>query len=709
METHLKVYSKINFDELFIKKMNGVSILLLSLLFLLPSCNKKENFIQPELGIKDVERIESDGLQFKDLNKNGELDPYEDWRLSAEERAENLVSMMTLEEKAGLMHITSERRRGGFGRAAIPNGGRFPGQATGAGVPNGGASPGQVPQPDDENETEKIIAEDPFPATIDYINDRKIRYLIIRDNLPAYDIASRNNKYQEIAEQTRLGIPIVFTSNPRNHSGRIEFGITEASGQFSTWPGQLGLAAANDASLIRQFAEIARKEWRAAGIRKIYGYQVETATEPRWRRISGTFSESPELSAEYTRELVIGFQGDEINNESVVHTIKHFPGDGPVYLGMDPHTEQGQWAIYPTEGSLEKYHLPPFQAAIDAGVSSIMSYYNRPSNEMSVPQLNGEPFEDVAAAYNKAIITDLPKEMGFKGYINTDSGILTRQAFGVEDLSMEERYAKAVQAGVALFSDVNDPAPLLSAVNSGLLSEEDLNPKVTLLLTEIFKLGLFENPYVDPDEAQNVAENTESQAAADEAHRRSIVLLSNSDILPLENEKRVYVEVFTGRSSEETTKSFKELLGQSVQTVDNPSEADVAIVWAMPSTYEISPEEGVSIDLKEDTGIDVAKIRDIESKVPTILVINFDNPWIINQIEPGAAAVIGTFGVKAEALIDAVYGRYNPSGKLPFTIPANLDAVEKNASDVPGYAEDFDYVYTNKAGDDYAFGFGLSY
>ncbi len=690
------------------KKFNILFISVFAILFLV-SCAGEVKQKQAELGKKSVTIIEESGLQFKDLNKNGKLDIYEDWRLPAEERAEDLVSQMTMEEKAGLMHITSERRRGGFGRAGVPNGGRFPGQIAGTGVPNGGAFPGQAARPQQNNDTEEIVAEEPFPATIDYINERFLRYFILRDNLPATDLASRNNKYQELAEKTRLGIPIVFTSNPRNHTGRIEFGISEASGQFSVWPGQLGLAAADDPALIRKFAEIARKEWRAAGIRKIYGYQVETATEPRWRRINGTFGESPELSAKYTHELVIGFQGEEINSESVVHTIKHFPGDGPVYLGLDPHTIQGQWAVYPTVGSLEKYHLPPFQAAIDAGVSSIMSFYNRPSNEKSVPQLNGELFEDVAGAYNKALITDLTKKMGFTGYINTDSGILTRQAFGVEDLSMEERYAKAVQAGVAIFSDVNDPAPLISAVNSGLLSEEDLNPKVKLLLVEMFKLGLFENPYVDPEQAQIIADDDESQAVADEAHRKSIVLLRNTGVLPLKDNSKVYIEVFTSRGGEEATNNFKELAGKSMQVVDDPSDADLALVWAMPSTFEISPEEGVSIDLNKDTGIDVAKINKIESEVPTVLVINFDNPWIINNIEPGASAVVGTFGVKAEALMDVISGRFNPSGKLPFTIPANLEAVKKNASDVPGYAEDFDYAYTNKDGNEYLYGFGIGY
>lgn len=672
------------------KRNASILIHSIMLMIILTACNGEKTPIQPVLDARSVSMIENNGLQFKDLNRNGELDPYEDWRMTAEERAEDLLYRMSLEEKAGLMHITSERRRGG----GIPGGGFFPGGA------------GRI---EDTVEPVEVIAEDPFPATVDYINDRHLRYLILRDNLAANDIADRNNKYQELAEKTRLGIPIVFTSNPRNHAGRIEFGITEASGQFSLWPGQLGLAAAHDSSLIREFAEIARREWRSAGIRKIYGYQVDVATEPRWRRINGTFGESPELSAQYAWALVRGFQGPDINSQSVVHTIKHFPGDGPVHLGLDPHGEAGQWAVYPTEGSLQKYHLPPFQAAFDAGVSSLMSYYNRPNNTLSVPQLNGVPFEEVAAAYNKGIITDLPSEMGFSGYVNTDSGILGGMAWGVSGLSMEERYAKAIRAGIALFSDVNDPAPLISTVEKGLLSEEELNPAVKSLLSEMFALGLFENPYVDPVQAQKIADDTVSQAKADEAHRRSVVLLRNSGILPLVNNPKVYAEIFSGNRSESATSDFVALAGQSLEIVDDPGEADFALVWIMPNVYEISPDEGMSISLNEHSGIDVARIQEIESAVPTVLIINMDNPWLIHDIEPAAAAVLATFNVKGEALLDVICGRYHPTGKLPLSFPADLEAVHKNAPDVPGYAEDFDYVYRNEQGDDYIFGFGISY
>ncbi|QGQ48679.1 glycoside hydrolase family 3 protein [Metabacillus sediminilitoris] len=616
--------------------------------------------------------------KFKDLNNNGKLDRYEDWRLSTEERVADLLPRMSMEEKAGMMQITSL-----------------------------GANADVVK---------------------DYVNNRHIRYMIIRDNPTAQDLAKRANSYQEIAEASPLGIPIVFTSNPRNHiNEQNQFGISEASGQFSTWPGTLGLAATRDLELIRDFAEIAQDEWRSAGIQKNYGYQIETVTEPRWRRISGTFGEDPTLNAEIAREVTLGFQGNKLSSQSVAQTVKHFPGDGAVLNGLDPHNEQGQWAIYPTEGSLYKYHLPPFQAAIDAGTSSIMSYYNVPKNDMSAVQLPKElwysetqQFEEVAAAYNKKIITDLLRgEMGFKGYVNSDSGVLTNRDWGVQDLTIEEKFAKAIDAGTNIFSDNNDPSGLISAINKGLVKEEELDPSVSQLLTEIFNLGLFEDPYTDPTEAQKIADSDESQARADEAHLKSVTLLRNDEnMLPLTDEKiattKLYVEVFAGNNSAIRTSSLKELIKKedpSVTIVNTLEEANAALVMLRPSPFEnpVNLDAPVDIKLGTLTGIDVDRVKEIENTVPTALVINMNNPWVIDEVEPHAAAVVATYNVKGEALLDVLRGRFNPTGKLPITIPANQEAVDKNASDVPGYAESFDYTYRNKAGDDYSFGFGLSY
>jgi beta-glucosidase len=665
--------------------------------------------------------VSVDRLRFRDLNANGKLDPYEDWRLPVDKRVTDLLSRMTMEEKAGLMQIASFRAE----------------------------------------------------SLDDFINTRHLRFLILRDNLTARELATRANSSQEVAEKSRLGIPIVFTSNPRNHiRDTLVYEEVEAAGEFSTWPGTLGLAATNDLTLIRQFAEIARAEWRAAGIQKCYGYQVDVATEPRWYRIQTTFGESPKLSADIAREIVLGFQGRKLGPESVAQTIKHFPGDGAVDKGLDPHSLWGQWAVYPTAGSLFKYQLPPFQAAIDAGTSAVMPYYNNPSNEKSGAQFPKEwwqsatqQFEEVASAYNRAILTKLLRErMGFNGYINTDSGILGNNAFGVQALTLPQRFAKAVKAGVNIFSDNNSPQGLIDAVNQHLLEEAELNPSVTHLLKEIFELGLFENPYTDPEKAQSIANSPSSAARADEAHRRSVVLLRNDkNLLPLTGAKKVYVEIFAepsagggrgganapragapqdpaegergatqppgarqgrggaatggagasdGRTnSQRQTAALKALLGKepSVQVVDSLDQADVALVWLRPSVYQRPEHDYSEIALGPLTGIDITKVKQIEAAKPTVLVINLINPWVINDVEAGAAAVLATFDIKAEAVLDVVRGRFNPTGKLPLTIPADQAAVDKNAPDVPGFAEAFDYAYRNRLNDRYVFGFGLSY
>ena len=670
---------------------------------------------QPKVEARVAPLLKINHLIFKDLNHNGSLDPYEDWRLPAEKRAADLLSRMTLEEKAGLMQITSFR----------PN------------------------------------------ALADYINNRKIHYLILRDNLSARELAARANTSQELAEKSRLGIPLVFTSNPRNHvRDTLVYEEAEASGEFSSWPGTLGLAATNDLKVIRDFAEIARVEWRAAGIQKMYGYQVDVATEPRWYRIQTTFSEDPKLNADIAREIVIGFQGRTLGPTSVAMSMKHFPGDGAVDKGLDPHNTWGQWAVYPTPGSFFKYQLPPFQAAVDAGTSSIMSYYNSPSNAKSDKQFPAkwwksekEQFEEVAGAYNAAILGKLLRErMRFKGYINTDSGVLSNNAFGVEKLTLPERFAKAVKAGVSLFSDNSDPKGLVDAVNQHLLSEEDLNPSVTYLLAEMFRLGLFEEPYTDPEKAQEIANSPASAARADEAHRKSIVLLRNDkNLLPIKSARKIYVETFAeqskgrgafdpraaaraamgeappggpgagpqpegergrgqGRAGGESnsvtqTNALKALLAKdpSVQVVDSLEQADVALVWLRPSVNQRPENDYADIALSKLTGIDVEKVKQIEAAKPTVLIINMINPWVINDVEPGAAAVLATFDIKAEALLDVVRGRFNPVGKLPITVPANQAAVDRNSPDVPGYAEAFDYAYRNSVKDKYIFGFGLSY
>ncbi|WP_378235095.1 glycoside hydrolase family 3 protein [Aquincola agrisoli] len=607
------------------------------------------------------------GQKFKDLNNNGQLDRYEDWRLPVDQRVADLLSRMSLQEKAGLMGIPTSYS-------------------------------------ESQNQT--------------YL-DRNIRYLILREsNFQGKDLATRLNATQERAEASRLGIPVVIISNPLNHlsGGNAVFEPGGGAGSFSIWPGTLGMAATHNPQLIKDFASIARQEWRSVGIRRIYGYQVELATEPRWTRNRTTFGEGVELNSMIARNLVLGTQGQAIGSDSIAQVIKHFPGDGAVLRGLDPHNVPGQYAVYPTAGSLFTYQLPPFKAAIDAGASAIMSYYNRPNNALSAPQLPSEwwqsptqQFEDVAGVYNHTLITKLLRDhLGFKGVLNSDTGVLTAQAFGVENLTAPQRWAKAVKAGADIISGSSSPNDLITAVNDGLLSEVELNKPVGNLLTEIFTLGLFENPYTNPDAAQAIAKTPANQLVADQAHRQSLVLMRNDrQLLPLKGTTNLYVEVFTaGTAAATQTAALKALLANdpNIKVVDDPAQANAALLWAQPQFETLA--DRVNIELGTATGVNVERIQQIQAAVPSILALNLTTGWVINSVEPGAAAVIGTYDVKAEALLDLIRGRFQPSGKLVMGIPANQAAVDANAGDVPSYAESYDYAYRNAVNDRYTFGFG---
>ena len=430
--------------------------LTLSLFTPLANAQTRDNPV-PSLEFRVKGKITVDGKEFKDLNGNGELDPYENWQLSDEERVKDLVSQMTLEEKAGLLLIP-EFPSFKDGKLVLPN---------------------------------KMI-------------DQSTRYFIFREFPSADVIAGYNNQLQEAAENSRLGIPVVIISNPRNHPGAMitPAGVDpEALGQFSYWPDPLGLAATRDLELIEDFAKMASKEFRAVGIRKLYGYSADVSTDPLWPRIDETFGEDPQIISDIIWRIVKGFQGDILNENSVTTTVRHFPGGGAREKGHDPHFEEGQYNVYPTEGSLVKYHIPSFRAAIDADTTSIMPYYAYPSNksaEQGLPHFSAEQqFEEVGFALNKSFITDyLRRELGFLGYVNSDTSAVMDKAWGA--LPIEERFAKALNAGTNIFSGVANPEPIIKAVNDGLVKEERVDRSVTYLLTEIMKLGLFESPYVDP-------------------------------------------------------------------------------------------------------------------------------------------------------------------------------------------------------------------
>lgn len=670
--------------------MKKKSLIIFSLLALTGCSGQYE---QPDLGYKKVSVIQKGKYRFKDLNKNGALDNYEDWRLSPEERAQDLLAQMTIDEKIGFMIISQ-----------INMGSASTGSGRGGDARQGGST-----VTSDLNEQDIVTNRNQFTGqaneesinvsgTTKGIMERHLRHFILRANAPARTIAEWANNVQEVAESSRLGIPAIFASNPRNHIAvDNSMGLNVGNSFFTQWPGTLGLGATDDPELIRNFAEASASEWVACGIRKGYMYQLDLSTEPRWSRIEGTFGEDAERVSKIAEALVLGFQGEKLNSKSVALTMKHFPGGGAELKGWDSHYSYGKNLVYP--GGMMDYHIKPFKAAVDAGVSGIMPYYARPHET---------EYEEVGSAYNYGLLTELLRnELGFKGLVNSDTGPINNMPWGVEELTIQERYQKAIKAGTDIFSGGADIKNLKATYDAGMISEDEINTSVVRLLIEKFELGLFENPYVDPDIAEETANCQKYQDMASEAFRKSIVLLRNNvSLLPLKAGTKVYFENMNNGDGHTATVPQDNKWGYNF--VESPDEADAAVLWVTPGASSGGFLGGASGNIEisnklSDNGVDVSYINSICASKPTIVVMNFSKPWVIEEIDTANTnTLLATFGTTMDSIFDIVSGKYNPSGKLPFGIPASQEAIENNKEDVPSSLEAEGYALFNC-------GFGLSY
>ncbi len=479
--------------------------------------------------------LSENGRTFRDLNKNGKLDPYEDSRLPIDERVEDLLSQMTLEEKAGLMFHTML----GMGK--------------------------------DGSLIEKPSPFNPI-ATSELVAKRRLNHFNLYEIAPPKQMARWHNRLQKMAERTRLGIPVTLSSDPRH-----AFDSNPAAGlmseALSQWPEQIGLAATDDPTLVEEFGDIARQEYLALGIRVALHPMADLATEPRWCRINGTFGEDAELSSKMTAAYIRGFQGVELNPESVACMTKHFPGGGPQKDGEDAHFSYGKDQVYP--GDNFRYHLPPFEAAFEAGTSQIMPYYGRP--------LNTE-FEEVGFGFNKQVITGLLRnKYGFDGIVCTDWLLLTgvkvmgrdimeAKAWGVEDLSVAERVRKVIEAGCDQFGGEAIPHEVVKLVINGDITMQRIDESARRILREKFRLGLFDHPFIDESTAEDIVGKEDFRKAGELAQRKSLVLLKNSGsesgcTLPLQGKPKLYVE----NLAPEVAAHFGEIVAY-------PEEADYALL-----------------------------------------------------------------------------------------------------------------------------------
>jgi len=671
-----------------------------TILILFFACNvfaQKSSPHQPLIEHRAVDLLHEKQFIFKDLNKNQKLDVYEDWRQPLDKRVANLVSQMTLQEKVGMLLINTL------------------------------------------NAGEKGTLTE---GAVDYIENQKMTRFIFRNTIKnnpvntgagngfagvqisPYEAAQFMNAVQELSERTRLGIPSLFKSNSRNHMEiDARAGINVESGSFSSWPKESGLAATRDMDLIADFAKIMAEEWRAIGLRGMYGYMADLSTEPRWYRVHETFTEDSKLATDIIKVLIKNLQGEKLHSKSIALTIKHFPGGGPQEGGGDPHYAFGKNQIYPA-GKFDD-HLAPFKAAIDAGASSIMAYYGIPVGQPYMPN-------NVGMAFSKGILTDLLRTLlKFRGYVNSDTGIIGERAWGLEDKRLDEQILIAIEAGTDILSGFSNNQQILNLVEAGKLPESRVNLSVTRLLKEQFELGLFENPYVDPNRAAYLVGNPSFQQKADLAQRKSIVLLQNKTKLPLAQPKgQDTLKIFTMGMNTDLFKerewsNYKVTSGEynkaKKETLPAISkETDIAIIRVQVtnnagSDRRFGGADSTELDFLSFSEMAKAKswkispsLEDIQTVMATIgaektiLSIDFRQPYVLDEASGilNAAGILATFGVSDAAVMDIIMGKFNPTGKLPYALAKTSAAVVKQAPDAPGYPEE-DTLFP--------FGFGLNY
>ncbi len=592
-----------------------------------------------------------EGLDFRDLNGNGVMDPYEDPRLSPAERVADLIPRLSPEEKAGLLFHT----------------------VIGVTEPGAHDEPG-VFGPDSARE---LVAG----KLINHFNAHE---------LPTPRRTARwQNALQELAEETPHGIPLTFSSDPR-HGFTENVGMAFAAGAMSQWPEPLGLAAIGDPDLVREFAEIARQEYVALGLRAALHPQADLATEPRWARQVQTFGQDSTTAGKLIRAYLRGMQGDVLGRDGVACTTKHFPGGGPQLDGEDPHFPYGREQVYP--GGRFDAHLAPFRVAIAAGSSGMMPYYGMPVGL----EVDGEPIDEVAFAFNRRLITGLLREeLGYDGVVLTDWGLVTdievaglpfpAKAWGVESLSPAERVLAILEAGADQFGGETRTDLVLQLLTDGRLAGDRIDEAARRILLVKFELGLFDDPYVDEEEAERIVGSPEFCAAGHRAQAESVTVLKNDDVLPLSPGLRLYLAGVD-----------PQVAADYGTVVSDASDADVAIVriaapFEARNRYflEAMTHQG-SLEFPAEV---VQRVRSLAARVPVILDVHLDRPAVLTPIAGAATGLVVTFGASTRALFDALTGRIPPRGRLPVEIPRSMEAVRASRPDVASDTADPLYPY----------------
>lgn len=705
------------------------------------------------------------GLKFKDLNRNGKLDRYEDWRLSVEERAKDLASKMTVEQIAGLMLYSRHQ--------ALPAGVA----GYNMGTYNGKVFPDSKAKASDLNDQQKL-----------FLKDDNLRHVLLTSVQSPEIAAIWNNNAQAFVEGIGLGIPANNSSDPRHTALATSEFNAGAGGKISMWPDGLGMAATFDPKIVEQFGQIAAQEYRALGIATALSPQIDLGTEPRWYRISMTFGESPLLTTDMGRAYIDGFQTSYGNAEikdgwgykSVNAMVKHWPSGGAEEGGRDGHWAYGKFTVYP--GNNLQQHIDPFVNGAfklngkTSKASAVMPYYTITFNQ------DKKYKENVANGFSKYIITDLLRDKyGYDGVVCTDwlvtgdegktPNLFAGKPWGAEALSIAERHYKVLMAGADQFGGNNDKKPVLEAYQMGVkeYGEKFMRARfersAVRLLKNIFRVGLFENPYLNVDETKAIVGNAEFMKAGYDAQLKSIVLLKNKgNVLPQKERQTVYIpKIYTAPTKDwwgiYTAAKLDypvnmDLVKKYYNVTDVPEQADFAIVFvSSPQSaeggYDINDRNGgsngyVPISLQYGTYtaeyarsksiaagdpvidpsikdraykgktvtasnvMDLRTILDTKEMMkgkPVIVSVTAFKPMIFSEFEKEVNGIVLNFGVSTQAVLDIISGKTEPSGLLPLQMPADMKTVEEQKEDVP-----FDLIpHKDTEGNRYDFAYGLNW
>lgn len=598
-----------------------------------PVALAEEAPVQPELVARVKNIIEVDGCQFKDLNDNGALDPYEDWRLTPEERAEDLLSQMDATQKASQMvHLTLVSKK-------------------------------------DSWFNENNVG---FALVYEYIFDS------------ATEAAKRTNEIQELSESAPLGIPVIFSMD------------TEAGAAFvkdaTFLPDEINQGAVNDPELVTRLNQVLKEELMAVGVRMAQSPDADLITDPRWGRNQECYSEDTDVVQSLIVAAVQALQGgSELTEDSAIATVKHFPGSGGQTDGVDgtPLTIQ--------EDSID-LHLAGFRAAIEAGVAAVMPY-----GYSTVPYLGGDAVEN-SADQSAAVMTDLLRgELSYTGLIQTDWGL---------------NFVGATNAGADILggAGVRSTRQLVEGVD-----EERLTDACRRILIAKFQLGIFENPYVDEENAAQVLGSEEHRAVAKEAAARSFTLLKYENASPLAGQKLVVAgtlaEDVRALNSGWTAKDPVELAGttileafqnkagsENVTYIPDASQvpADlsgttaVVVIGEASGTHE--PAWGTDTLEFPQEQVDLVKaLKDAGANVVEVVLMN--RAYVMTDMVDMADSVLLAYrpGVTcgAEAIADALFGETAITGKTPFQIPRTMEQVLNQREDLPKDIQDplFEYGF----------------